>query len=317
MARTKSGFTIVELLIVIVIIGILATITIVAYNGIQERARASAATSALTQAIKKIALWQVDNPGMVPPDLATTGVTNSSDVSYQYSQTNSATGYCITATVGSTSYYLNTTSSNQGTPASGGCAGHGVGGVQAITNLVTNPSFENGIQPWWVTWGASGAGTAAVMTNGGWSGNNYKRVTWTTAPTGAIQTGLDNTAVTAGKVYTFSLYVRQSWAGNQFANISFRDYANTSLLTSSSGVVSMSAGQWTRLSVSGTAPVTAIKATLYIQSNSSPPPVNGTLDVDGVMLTEGSATSQYADGNSPNWVWNGTINNSSSTGPQL
>jgi prepilin-type N-terminal cleavage/methylation domain-containing protein len=35
----QRGFTIVELLIVIVIIGILAAITIVAYNGIQDRAR--------------------------------------------------------------------------------------------------------------------------------------------------------------------------------------------------------------------------------------------------------------------------------------
>lgn len=34
----KSGFTIVELLIVIVVIGILAAITIVAYNGVQDRA---------------------------------------------------------------------------------------------------------------------------------------------------------------------------------------------------------------------------------------------------------------------------------------
>lgn len=37
--KSKSGFTIVELLIVIVVIGILAAITIVAYNGIQQRAR--------------------------------------------------------------------------------------------------------------------------------------------------------------------------------------------------------------------------------------------------------------------------------------
>jgi prepilin-type N-terminal cleavage/methylation domain-containing protein len=35
----SSGFTIVELLIVIVVIGILAAISIVAYNGMQARAR--------------------------------------------------------------------------------------------------------------------------------------------------------------------------------------------------------------------------------------------------------------------------------------
>jgi len=39
MQKTKSGFTIVELLIVIVVIAILAAISIVAYNGIQDRSR--------------------------------------------------------------------------------------------------------------------------------------------------------------------------------------------------------------------------------------------------------------------------------------
>ena len=39
-----KGFTLVELLIVIVVIAILAAISIVAYNGIQQRSRDSAAT---------------------------------------------------------------------------------------------------------------------------------------------------------------------------------------------------------------------------------------------------------------------------------
>lgn len=45
--RRSGGFTIVELLIVIVVIGILAAITIVAFNGIQERARDTAIQSDL------------------------------------------------------------------------------------------------------------------------------------------------------------------------------------------------------------------------------------------------------------------------------
>lgn len=50
----QEGFTIVELLIVIVVIGILAAITIVAYNGIQERARVARANSELTTLSKAI-----------------------------------------------------------------------------------------------------------------------------------------------------------------------------------------------------------------------------------------------------------------------
>lgn len=48
----QAGFTIVELLIVIVVIGILAAITIVAYNSIQDRAR-SAQVSADMQNLDK------------------------------------------------------------------------------------------------------------------------------------------------------------------------------------------------------------------------------------------------------------------------
>ncbi len=39
MTERRSGFTIVELLIVIVVIGILAAIVIVAFQGVQEKAK--------------------------------------------------------------------------------------------------------------------------------------------------------------------------------------------------------------------------------------------------------------------------------------
>lgn len=56
----QIGFTIVELLIVIVVIGILAAITIVAYNGIQSRARETSLRSDLTNIAKQIELFHAD-----------------------------------------------------------------------------------------------------------------------------------------------------------------------------------------------------------------------------------------------------------------
>jgi len=57
MHKTRSGFTIVELLIVIVVIGILAAIMIVAYNGIQNRANESVVQSDLAAFHKKVSLY--------------------------------------------------------------------------------------------------------------------------------------------------------------------------------------------------------------------------------------------------------------------
>jgi len=59
--KQPNGFTIVELLIVIVVIGILAAITIVAYNGIQKRAQFAKVESDTSTAINKLEIFKVDN----------------------------------------------------------------------------------------------------------------------------------------------------------------------------------------------------------------------------------------------------------------
>lgn len=51
--QQRAGFTIVELLIVVIVIAILATITIVGFNGIQNRAKNSAAQNQASQVAKK------------------------------------------------------------------------------------------------------------------------------------------------------------------------------------------------------------------------------------------------------------------------
>lgn len=63
----RDGFTIVELLIVIVVIGILAAITIVAYNGIQSRASDASVQSDLNAISKRMELYRIDDPSGLYP----------------------------------------------------------------------------------------------------------------------------------------------------------------------------------------------------------------------------------------------------------
>lgn len=63
-SKKTAGFTIVELLIVIVIIGILAAITIVAYNGIQTRARDAARQSDMASIKTALQRYNIDNGGV-------------------------------------------------------------------------------------------------------------------------------------------------------------------------------------------------------------------------------------------------------------
>lgn len=65
--KKASGFTIVELLIVVVVIAILASITIVSYNGIQGRAHDTAVQSDLQNMVTFVEIYRATN-GRLPRD---------------------------------------------------------------------------------------------------------------------------------------------------------------------------------------------------------------------------------------------------------
>jgi prepilin-type N-terminal cleavage/methylation domain-containing protein len=128
------GFTIVELLIVIVVIGILAAITIVAFNGVTSKARVATVTSDLGNASKKLKIDQVLN-GSYPATLAAAdngnGIPASGGTTYQYTVDNSANPptFCITAVNGSAAYFI----TDSGLPTSGTCPGDSASGISPPT----------------------------------------------------------------------------------------------------------------------------------------------------------------------------------------
>lgn len=106
----QKGFTIVELLVVIVIIGILAAITVVAYNGIQNRANDTAVQSDLEMMAKKIKLYNADK-GVYPAggaQLATLDLKASKNAYTPYYNGASYYNvvYCRTPAVDPTSFAL-------------------------------------------------------------------------------------------------------------------------------------------------------------------------------------------------------------------
>lgn len=141
--QQQKGFTIVELLIVIVVIGILAAITVVAFNGIQDRARQTQASSAANQAGKKIRIYHAEND-TYPTTLAAVGIANTPAITYDYTQTGQ--WFCVSA---------RTTGGNPATAGAtptGNCAqltasyynNNSLSGSPALTRLDPNVNYNWG-----------------------------------------------------------------------------------------------------------------------------------------------------------------------------
>jgi len=308
--KQKQGFTIVELLIVIVVIAILAAITIVAYNGIQNRAKQSAVQSRLSQANKKILTFAVTHSDTYPADLAEAEIDNTDNgLQYSVNNTVSPKTYGLTASNGTISYYVSNTSS---TPTTGGYPGHGQGGAVAVTNLVVNPSAETNATGFNAN---NAASTVARNTSLAYSGSSSMLIQ--SAATTSGYNGVNRSIpVVAGKTYTFSawVYLNTSYGSGVAAT------TNGAGTTVKQGNLVTTIGSWIRTSVNFT-PTTTGSASIYVITPSgSTVPVGNSFYTDAWMFTEGADVYQYADGASPNWIWGdgtGAAHASTSTGPAL
>lgn len=173
-----DGFTIVEILVVIVVIGILASLTIVAYTGLSQKAAVASLQSDLDNASKQLKLDQVINSGY-PTTLVSAnngkGIAASPNTTYnQYIYNNNANPqvFCITATntPNNTSYKI----TNDTSPILGTCQTPGIVTDGLVLNLdagntVSYPSPFNSTA--WTD--LSVLGNHSILVNGvGYSSSN-------------------------------------------------------------------------------------------------------------------------------------------------
>ncbi len=68
MKKSANGFTVIELLVVIVVISILASLTVVAFHGMQSRAKNASISAALDTYINALELYYIKNGKYPTPD---------------------------------------------------------------------------------------------------------------------------------------------------------------------------------------------------------------------------------------------------------
>lgn len=103
----QTGFTIVELLIVVVVIAILAAITIVAYNGITARSKDSVARADLASAYKKLESLKIADAAQTYPLTQTAaGLSGSGGTTFSYVARSAGAGYCARSSYDAVAYFV-------------------------------------------------------------------------------------------------------------------------------------------------------------------------------------------------------------------
>lgn len=281
--KRQSGFTIVELLIVVVVIAILAAITIVAYNGIADRSRNSTTQSALSSAAKAMEVAYIDGGSTAYPTSLPVNVKEASGLILSLSQ--NGNGFCINAepTASSTTKPMYYDSINGGLK-DGVCPGAVIANSErgGNPNLVDDPNFQTISASGDNWWSVVGSGTAfTATTRAGIAGDPIPNrpvlvMSNTAAQPSAtfayVKGPVNEMAITNGTSYTTSYYVRLA-AGTFTSDLSqiavmSGSATNASIPYTSAGAVPTSS--WRKITRAVTAVQNGVSTTfLYVSMPSA------------------------------------------------
>ncbi len=186
------GFTIVELLIVIVVIAILAAITIVAYNGIANRAVDSSAQSSLSTFIKKLETYRLNTTNtaeVYPSTLSQLEASENPNQTINYYYLAGGNYYCIDVTEGNVTYHQTSLNLQRRTgkcpttsgltawwPLNGTTKNFATGDTNAVANNITPAVGQNGADN--SSYSFNGSVTSNINTNLMASRNTFTFSVW-------------------------------------------------------------------------------------------------------------------------------------------
>jgi len=317
--RTKAptsskGFTIVELLIVIVVIGILAAITIVAYNGIQNRAKDAALKSDAASAARLIQQNKITNaqatgvesyPATKTDMAVLLKLSTGTSLETYIGNSSTPTRYCMTLKKGDT-FLSSTETTSQ------------LSDNECVTNLVPNPRVANDLTGWTSTSSTGGNPTPsrATLVSGLAGTTTAMRTNLTGTPASWWRGQYCPVSVTAGQSYSLSSYVRPSVAVSTGMIIIWRNSSGATISESGGAFVASAASTWGLRTSTGVAPVGAVSACLQGGASGAGAAVSGSwLDLSEMVFEQSATAHAYGDGDSTNWFWTGSEHASTSVGP--
>lgn len=196
--KKRTGFTIVELLVVIVIIGILATITVVSYSGITKKAAEATLQADLANASKQLKVYKAENDAYptaidcsATPAAKTICLKASSGGTFTYSANNG---------VNPVSFKLYETSSNGMIYKVTNNTSPALSAVPGVLTALVSPTISAGTNPYDIAISPDGA--SVYVTN---SGSNTISMYSRDTSTGVLSALATPTISTGTKPYAIAI----------------------------------------------------------------------------------------------------------------